>query len=168
MLEVAKKYVKLDNMHTRFARRRFKSLFSVSPYVVTVAFNRVKGLGLMQEGRIVHLLWALLLLKSYSSETMCAIFVGSTEKTFRKWAWRWIFALAELGAVIVSKSTVVMVEKTKIYFLLTCFVLLLDYRLGGILGTIGTMVAGARLASTGRLCQSVNRLRLRQGGFRIS
>jgi hypothetical protein len=51
-----------------------------------------------------HLLWALLLLKVYGTETLLSSFVGGvTEKTYRKWAWCFIDGIAKLESAVVSQ-----------------------------------------------------------------
>ena len=45
-----------------------------------------------------HLLWALLMLKVYSTESsLCAIAKVKSPKTFRKWAWVFVVAMADLA-----------------------------------------------------------------------
>lgn len=46
-----------------------------------------------------HLLWGLLLLKQYNIESVNAILVGVTEKTFRKWSLIYIRLIANLSVV---------------------------------------------------------------------
>ena len=49
-----------------------------------------------------HLLWALLLLRSYGREVILATLVGVSEKTFRKWAWMMIEELARIENLVSS------------------------------------------------------------------
>ena len=49
-----------------------------------------------------HLLWGLILLKLYSSETTHAGMTGADEKTFRKWSHFAIKRVADLHEVVVS------------------------------------------------------------------
>ena len=49
-----------------------------------------------------HLLWGLILLKLYSSETTHAGMTGVDEKTFRKWSHFAIKRVADLHEVVVS------------------------------------------------------------------
>lgn len=52
----------------------------------------------------VHLLWGLMLMKVYATEDVLANIAKATEKTFRKWAWAFIDALADLSYTLVSSS----------------------------------------------------------------
>jgi hypothetical protein len=50
-----------------------------------------------------HLLWGLLLMKLYSTERAHARLVGGVdEKTFRKWSWLFVHAIASLDKEVVS------------------------------------------------------------------
>ena len=52
---------------------------------------------------MIHYLWALMFMKIYSSETaLCAHAGGVDPKTFQKWIWPFILALAELEYTVVS------------------------------------------------------------------
>ncbi|KAH9118088.1 hypothetical protein LEN26_012265 [Aphanomyces euteiches] len=46
-----------------------------------------------------HLLWAMLFLKVYSSENVHATIAAVDEKTFRKWSWAILEALASLNVI---------------------------------------------------------------------
>ena len=50
----------------------------------------------------VHLLWALLFLKAYNREEMNAAMCGCDEKTFRKWSWFYVEAMADLDSQLVG------------------------------------------------------------------
>jgi hypothetical protein len=53
----------------------------------------------------VHLLWGLLFLHLYNSEPVNCTRVACDEKTFRKWAWFVVCALADLEPYVVSATT---------------------------------------------------------------
>lgn len=50
----------------------------------------------------VHLLWGLLLIRVYATEEVLSGIAGVTEKTFRKWAWKFVEATADLSYTLVS------------------------------------------------------------------
>ena len=93
--------------------RRFKAEFGVAPDVVVDAWDLLlesKFLQSLLNGTSrqpknpEHLLWALMLLKQYSLTTVLAKTVKVDEKTFRKWSWIYLQALAELDRVVVRPS----------------------------------------------------------------
>ena len=43
-----------------------------------------------------HLLWALIFLKTYSTESSLAVAIGADEKTLRKWIFIIIYAISDL------------------------------------------------------------------------
>jgi hypothetical protein len=51
-----------------------------------------------------HLLWALILLKSYGTEKFLARLWGTDEKTFRKWSWKMIEGISLMHRRVVSKK----------------------------------------------------------------
>lgn len=53
----------------------------------------------------VHLLWGLMLMNLYASESvLCTLTGGVDEKTFRKWSWIWITAVGALSDTVVSSE----------------------------------------------------------------
>ena len=79
--------------------RKFRAFFGTSPLVCVVVWDLL----LVQRPRKStpeHLLWALLLLKRYTIESVNAALVGVSEKTFRKWAHTLIHLLSNLPVVI--------------------------------------------------------------------
>jgi hypothetical protein len=84
---------------------RFRALFGVSSdvcshvweYIITFQPDNVP-----KKTKPDHLLWCLLFLKTYDSETVLSTVVGVTEKTFRLWVWRLIAAISSLYDHVVS------------------------------------------------------------------
>lgn len=99
--------------------RQFLSFFGVKPKVCELAWQ------IMEENipdgmSTKHLLWGLLLLKVYSTETVLSSFAGVTEKTFRKWSWESIKALSRLDMVRdIFNAILIIFVASKIYFLTT-------------------------------------------------
>ena len=91
--------------------RRFKAEFGVAPDVVVDTWD------LLLESKFLrrklartscypcpnpeHMLWALMLLKQYSVTLSLAKTVRVDEKTFRKWSWIYLEAMAELDRDVV-------------------------------------------------------------------
>ncbi|KAG9400879.1 hypothetical protein AC1031_009602 [Aphanomyces cochlioides] len=77
-------------------QRRFTALFGVSISVATLTWEKMPR---PEGAQPWHLLWALMILKIYSSENVHATIAGADEKTFRKWCWLILDSLEELDAV---------------------------------------------------------------------
>ena len=84
--------------------RKFRSFFGSGVTVILAGWNMMQAQGLIPDGGLViHYLWALMFMKIYSSETaLCGHAGGVDPKTFRKWVWPFIHALAELEYTVVS------------------------------------------------------------------
>lgn len=87
---------------------RFCAFYGAPAIAVLDAWNKLTLHALVPKGGwFFHLLWALMFMKLYSTEPdMCANAGGSCgaidPKTFRKWVWPFIDALAELQYKVVS------------------------------------------------------------------
>ena len=82
-------------------------MFGVGPEICTIVFSLVVDhFNLTGESADpLHFLWALLLLKVYSSETvLCALAGGADEKKYREVSWTWVRYIAELSYDLVSKK----------------------------------------------------------------
>ena len=84
--------------------RRFRELFGCGPRVALIVWRRLVRQDLIPyKERLVHLLWALMHLKIYGKEAeMCSLAGGVSEKTFRKWTWPFVSAIADLEPYVVS------------------------------------------------------------------
>ena len=90
--------------------RRFKSQFGVAPDVVACVwellleskFLRDNMPGKKEAPNPEHLLWSLMLLKRYCTMPVLAADLNVDEGTFRKWAFLYLEAIAELDSDVVS------------------------------------------------------------------
>lgn len=84
--------------------RRLRSFFGAGVEVILEGWYRMKDQQLIPEGALfVHYLWALMFMKIYSTEgAMCGHAGGVDAKTFRKWVWPMIRAVADLEYTVVS------------------------------------------------------------------
>ena len=88
--------------------RRFRSFFGTSKEVVIFLWDLLAAHNLLPDkATIKHLLWALYFMKVYATEnSTCSVLGGSNgaidPKTMRKWVWKFIEKIAELGPVVVS------------------------------------------------------------------
>jgi hypothetical protein len=79
----------------RIGIRRFRGLFGSTPQICSIIWARIAADNAHPAGsQPVHLLYALLLLKTYGTEEECKAMTGRDEKTFRKWAWMYIDLMA--------------------------------------------------------------------------
>ena len=87
-------------------RRRFVSFFGVEPAIVSVAWSLLFVYDLIdlnpRQVKPIHLLWALLFVQCYEVEERNAARCKCDEKTFRKWSWYYLNALATLDKCVVS------------------------------------------------------------------
>ena len=80
--------------------RRFNSNFGCTPSVCTSLWNRLDETNdLPRTARISHLLWSLMFLKVYATETVFASIFECDEKTLRKWIWMMIEKIATINVV---------------------------------------------------------------------
>jgi len=78
----------------------FASLFGSNPHVCALTWNLLDLSDVAALPK--HLLWGLMLLKSYTKESMLCSIAGVSRATFRKWAWIVIKAIAGLSTNVVS------------------------------------------------------------------
>ena len=78
--------------------------FITSPEICSLLWDCIDPLNTMPNGmQDVHLLWGLMFLKLYVSESVnCALAGGIDEKTFWKWNWMSVYAMSDLAPDIVS------------------------------------------------------------------
>lgn len=84
-------------------KRIFIAYFGETPLVCQFIWSFLFQRNYIPEkGCTHHLLWALMFLKLYSNEHVLAASAGVSEKTFRKWSWRFVKAIAKLKPHLVS------------------------------------------------------------------
>lgn len=81
--------------------RRFHSYFGVDVELCSGLWLWIFDV-LPDSASYFHLLWALLFLKTYSSYEVLSGLVGCDEKTYRKWVWIFLVAIADLEQDVVS------------------------------------------------------------------
>jgi len=95
----------LPRSKNEYTTRIFRQHFGCSPLVVSQCWNLLKEDGTrMIKNQIepFHLLWTLLFLKVYGKESTNANLCKCSEKTFRKYTRRVLFALSDLESDVVS------------------------------------------------------------------
>lgn len=83
-------------VQARTALERFKATFGTSPQVCSLLWDMIDRTWMPNGSRPVHLLWALMLLKLYCAESVLSALANAHEQTFRKWAWIFVDAIADL------------------------------------------------------------------------
>lgn len=87
--------------------RRFRANFGTTPAICAILWGMISPNETMPKGvKYFHLLWALMFLKLYASEHVLSGIAKCDEKTYRKWTWLFIMALADLVPECVSTVAV--------------------------------------------------------------
>jgi hypothetical protein len=89
--------------------KRFKAHFGTSPgvcsYIWSLIFPSLHRNHESHGVQFFHLLWGLMFLKVYETDSVLAGIVGGIdEKTFRKWKWILVKAISDLKSTVVSVS----------------------------------------------------------------
>lgn len=86
--------------------QRFRSVFGTSPQICSYLWDMCSyHTDLPKDSHPKHLLWSLMFLKLYRSESAhTSIAGGVDEKTFRKWSWILVSAISFLVPYVVSKT----------------------------------------------------------------
>ena len=84
--------------------RDFREFFGCGLSVASEVWDVLKKEDVLpQDGLTCHLLWALMFMKIYGKEkNLCTLAGGVDKKTFRKWAWLFVIAIANLESSVVS------------------------------------------------------------------
>lgn len=99
--EFGKDMMKHNSASRLVGSRRFRSFFGVSPNICAICWRLIKD-ELPTSYREVHLLWALLFLKCYNTESINHATAGCDEKTFRTKVWTVVESLAFMKVVCVN------------------------------------------------------------------
>jgi len=93
-------------IHGEVFKRRWKATFGASPEVISKLWYLCDPVNHLPNGvEPVHILWAMLFLKLYMSESVHAQMVGGVdEKTFRKWSGLFIDLMSYQESKVVSTS----------------------------------------------------------------
>lgn len=96
--------------------RRFREYFGTSVVVAIIAWTLLYDHEKLEEGcEIIHMLWAMYFLKCYPlTQEGCAaagtVAKGAVDpKTWKKYLWPMIWALADLESIVVSRSSCVFI-----------------------------------------------------------
>lgn len=81
----------------------FKSTYGVTPDVCSHTWEYITHYRVKPKRAVPkHLLWCLIFLKTYGTETFLARIFGTTEKTYRKWTWLMVDSINKLYSKVVS------------------------------------------------------------------
>ena len=102
----------------------FRSIFGTSPKVCETIWYRLSPEETMEAGSSpIHMLWALMLMKVYANENVLRSMAATpkpTAKTWRKWAWYFVFEISYLEASIVSIHQYKLINRNTLFFLTLC------------------------------------------------
>lgn len=90
---------------------RFKAMFGTGPDNCARIWAMIDPFASMPAGvQVVHLLWALMFLKLYDSESVLSSLAGGSgeavdEQTFRKWCWLFVGEISHLQYRVVSEHS---------------------------------------------------------------
>jgi len=103
-------FIVLRQEHRRFKVRerkieQFKSWYGIVPARCSTIWSKLIAIDWLRQTKRPqpkHMLWALLFLRSYSSEAhLCSMVGGVDAKTFRKWLWFYLGGIARLSSSVV-------------------------------------------------------------------
>ena len=100
--------------------RRFRSAFGTTPLMCSRIWSLLTSLPC--GAKPVHLLWALLFLKCYSSECIAIALTGVDNKTYRKWSWCFIEKIGDLEIVSTKNAVCRMAVMFYRLIVVSCFV----------------------------------------------
>ena len=89
----------------RLDLRKFRSHFGTCPAICAELWQMIDPQEFINRfARPEHLLWGLMLMRVYATEEVLSGIAGVTEKTYRKWAWKFVQAVSDLSYTLVSES----------------------------------------------------------------
>ena len=95
----------------------FRSNYGLNPEQCVSLWKKIRC-KLADDVRSRHLLWSLFFLKTYNTETVSASKFMVTRKTYRKYLWKVVKAIAKVAPDVVSCR-----YRTELYFLLLLYTL---------------------------------------------
>ena len=84
--------------------RGFREFFGCGLSVAGEVWDMLQRYNILPEGGMPsHFLWALMFMKIYGKEkNLCTLAGGVDKKTYRKWVWKLLTAIADLESQVVS------------------------------------------------------------------
>lgn len=128
-------------------KEKFHSFFGTSPLVCSITWKKLIEYDFMpRKGSPFHMLWALMFLKLYSNENTLSSIADTSNRTFRKWSWKFVIAFRKLQPFVVS-----LLIKTKKEFYSISLIFIFKFcichylnRFGGRTVSVLTMAAFAK------------------------
>ena len=89
----------------RLSSRVYSASFGVTPYITAWIWIKIIDEGLLpKKGKRKHLLWTLYWMKTYlTNDVLCAALQIGSDKTFCKWRDEFIWAIANIDVVRMSR-----------------------------------------------------------------
>ena len=99
----AGRFLILRHGYRRISKRKFRAYFGATSAICADIWQMINPREEISSFiKPIHLLWGLMLMKVYSTEEVLSGIAGVTEKTFQKWAWKFIKEIADLSYSLVS------------------------------------------------------------------
>jgi hypothetical protein len=93
------------NPELEASEQDFRALFGIGPDVCGHIWNHISRYGWKPpKMRPKYLLWALLFLKVYGTETALSVIAKTSRKTFRKWVWLLLPMIAGMEPYVVRNQ----------------------------------------------------------------
>jgi hypothetical protein len=98
---IAKDELSISSSGNKYAwNRKFRGFFGVSPKVVARLWNTLYFQKKIPDGgMVIHLLWTMAFLKLYDTESIYLTMFAVTDKTFRKWVWKFLDSIHTIKLV---------------------------------------------------------------------
>jgi hypothetical protein len=82
---------------------KFREMFGCGLLIAFSVWNIMSKNDLIPEGgSIFHYLWSLMFMKVYARTSVMSTLASADDKTFQKWVWVFIWAIASLETMVVS------------------------------------------------------------------
>ena len=92
-----------NRIRTQTRMRSFLAMFGINPFHMLLIWRKLREHRHLPRGALpMHMLWALMFLKTNCGEAMLEKVVQATAKTIRKWKWKFVIAIGNLKRIVVS------------------------------------------------------------------
>ena len=99
---------KIFNRNNKYQKKTFKTHYGKLPSLLAIVWKAILNDGwinkqMKRKPKVVHFLWAMNFMKQYSFENASCAWFHCDKKTWRKWTWMYVKAIARLLPQVVSR-----------------------------------------------------------------